>query len=125
VRLPLTAAAAWACCSRRYVERFLKRYKDAKTDLDWRPDGTIDARNLAGVVQHFANKKRRGRRFGTRYLFQLPPYRKTPDDSWRMNRILAHIGKLRDPKMLDIIILISEKQLAARGGNTPAGLPKT
>ena len=121
MRLPLTAAAAWACCSRRYVERFLKRYKDAKSHLDWRPDGTIDARNLVKVVRDFANLKRPGRRFGTRYLFQLPPYRKTPDDSWRMNRILAHIGKLRDPNMLDIIILISEKQLAARRGITLGG----
>ena len=124
MRLPLTAAAAWACCSRRYVERLLKRYRDAKTDLDLQPDGTIAARKLAGVVKHFANKKRRGRRFGTRYLFQLPPYRKAPDDGWRMNRILAHIGKLQDPKLLDIIILISENQLAARGGVTPGGSPK-
>ena len=125
MRLPITAAAAWACCSRRYVERFLKRYKDAKSHLDWRPDGTIDARNLVKVVKDFANLKRPGRRFGTRYLFQLPPYRKAPDDGWRMNRILTHLGKLRDPKMLEIIILISEKQLAARGGITPAGSPKT
>jgi len=123
VRLTITAAATYAGCSRRYVERLLKT--DFAKELKRQPDGTIEAEQLKKLCRFLSGRRRPGRRFGTKFLFRLPPYRKSPADEWRLSRVLAQLGEIRSVKYVEIIMLTALQKYKALGGTTPAGSPKT
>ncbi|NDE18319.1 hypothetical protein EBZ80_25730 [bacterium] len=116
--MPISSAAAYAGCSRRYVERLLKT--DFAKDLERKPDGTIRADQLKGLCDFLSNCRRRGRRFGTKFLFRLPPTRKGPTDEWRMHRSLKHLGEMSDPNLVQKVMLTALARYKALGGTMPA-----
>jgi len=123
VRLTISAAATYAGCSRRYVERLLKT--DFAKELKRQPDGTIEAEMLKKLCRFLSSRRRPGRRFGTKFLFRLPPYRKSPADDWRLSRVLAHLGEIRSAEAVFTIMDTAFKKYNDLGGITPAGSPKT
>lgn len=120
--LTVTAAAAYAGCSRRYVERLLKG-KDYRRLLRLAA-GKIDADFLADHCSSARQFRTPGRPLGMRFLFRLTPAKsKRPparDDAWRVDRALRLIKLIKDRDGLEMIA----KALTAQG-ITPAGSPKT
>jgi len=102
------------------VERLLKAKQ-----LKRLPDGTIEGDQLKAVCQFLSNCRRPGRRFGTKFLFRLPPYRKSPADEWRLSRVLAQLGEIQSVKYVEIIMLTALQKYKALGGTTPAGATPT
>ena len=120
--LKITAAATYAGCSRRFIERRL-------LDSDYRrsfklSDGMIDAEALRDEVRFLANFPQPGRRIGTRFLFRLKSSKRSKPqverDAWRISRALILIGKIKDREGLQMIA-----DVLARQGINPAGSPKT
>ena len=103
--IKITAAAFYAGCSRRFVERRLQ-------DPDYRrsfklSDGMIDAEALREEVRFLANFPQPGRRIGTRFLFRLKSSKRSTRqkecDAWRISRALILIAKIKNREGLQMI----------------------
>ena len=122
MRLAIPSAAAFAGCSPDYVRRLLK--KDKMNELCLLPNRTIRADLLKKLINALRSRPRRGRRFGTRFLFRLPPYRKPPSDDWRVSRVLVHLGEIQSAEAAYTIMETAFQRYQDLGGVTPAGSPK-
>ena len=121
--LTITAAAAHAGCSRRYVERLLK-------DKVWQrffaltDGGQINAVALADHCRDVRGMRQPGRPMGLRFLFRLPAskgQRKIKkDDAWKVDRALRLVKLIKDADGLQMIA-----DALATQGITPGGSPKT
>jgi len=114
--LKIRAAATYACCSKRYVERVLandgKRLiytSDGFKEFLLQRDGAgrIDADILRELVAaRIKEPYRPGRRITTRYLLKRPPGLKQvreKGESWRLERALTLINGINDHESLMII----------------------
>lgn len=121
--LKIPSAAAFAGCSPDFVRRLLK--KGAGKELGRVPDGRIRADVLKTLVTTLRSHNRRGRRFGTRFLFRLSPYKKPPSDDWRVSRVLVHLGEIQSAESAYVIVETAYQRYKDLGGVTPAESPKT
>lgn len=121
--LTITAAAAYAGCSRRFIERLL-RGADYRRIFRLSSEGQIDADALAEYCNDQRQFRGPGRPLGMRFLFKLssPKAKRRPvqNDAWRVDRALRLIKLIKDRGGLEVIA----RALKAQGIN-PAGLPKT
>ena len=114
--LKISAAASFACCSRRFVERVLANEgRAAVYTLDGLKQfliqrdkaGRIDADVLRElVVARIKEPFRPGRRITTRYrLKRLPSVKRVGErgESWRLERALTLISGIGDYESLMII----------------------
>jgi hypothetical protein len=120
--LTITAAAAHAGCSRRYVERLLKN-RVWQRFFALTEGGQINAVALADHCRDVRGMRQPGRPMGLRFLFRLPPSKKRrevrKDDAWRVDRALRLVKLIKDADGLQMIA-----DALARQGITPAGSPK-
>jgi len=120
--LTITAAAAYAGCSRRYVERLLKG-KDWRRVFELTDQGLINAKTLLDHCRDVREMRSPGRPMGLRFLFRLPTSKRgrkiKRDDDWRVDRALRLVKLIRD---IDGLQMISDA--LARQGVTPAVSPK-
>ena len=114
--LKIRAAASYACCSKRYVERVLANggkqvvftpggFKEFLIQRD--EAGRIDADILRKLVATRVKEPYRpGRRITTRYRLKRPPGVKEvrkKGESWRLERALTLISGIGDYESLMII----------------------
>jgi hypothetical protein len=114
--LKISAAAAYACCSKRYVERVLANggkqaiyttdgFKEFSIQRD--SPGRIDADVLRQlVIARMKEPFRPGRKITTRYrLKRLPGVKQVREkgESWRLERALTLIKGIGDNESLMII----------------------
>ena len=121
--LTITAAAAYAGCSRRHVERLL-RGRDWRLVLALNDNRQINADALADQCRDVRERCSPGRPIGTRFLFRLSAskgQRKIrKDDAWRVDRALRLVKLIKDADGLQMI-----SDALAHQGITPAESPKT
>ena len=131
--LKITAAAAYAGCSKRYVERVLAKgevqmvyttdgFKEFSIQRD--ASGRIDADILRQlVISRLKEPFRPGRRITTRYRVKrvggVKQIRER-NDAWRLERTLTLIKGIRDNESLDIIARTALEQAGHRLNMMPA-----
>ena len=127
--LTITAAAAYAGCSKRYVERVLANgggqmiyTTDGSKEFSIQRDasGRIDADVLRQlVIARLKEQFRPGRRITTRYrLKPLPSVKQVRlrGESWRLERALTLIKGIGDNESLEIIARAALERAGHRAG---------
>jgi len=127
--LKITAAAAYAGCSKRYVERVLANggrqtvytangFKEFSIQRD--ASGRIDAEVIRQlVIARIKEPFRPGRRITTRYsLKRVSGVKQVQErgNAWRLERALTLIKGIRDNESLEIIARTALERAGHRSG---------